>query len=122
MFDRTEIDFYVSNIVEPGLTDLQCIDDAFLNCKNGFYSAFKSGHSLKPDLFESLNNAINNELEKIAFVRGYDGINGTTVQAAMHKYLGGNFSVSVEEKISQICEEDESSNLIRDWGELHEFS
>jgi hypothetical protein len=122
MFDRTGIDFYVSNIVEPGLTDLQCIDDSFLKCKNGFYSVFKSGHSLKPDLFESLNSVINNELEKVAFIRGYDGINGTTVQAAMHKYLGGNFSMSVEEKIVKICSEDGSSSLIRDWKELYEFS
>ena len=122
MFDRTEISFYVSNVIEPGVTDLGCIDDAFLKCKNGFYSVFKSGHVLKPDLLESLNNAINNELEKIALVRGYDGINGLTVQATMHKYLGGNFSMSVEEKISKICEEDGSDDIIRNWEELNEFS
>jgi hypothetical protein len=122
MFDRTGIDFFVSNIVEPNFTDLECIDDAFLKCKNGYYSVFKSGHALKPDLFASLNNAINNELEKVALIRGYDGINGLTVQASMHKYLGGNFSMSIEEKIHKICEEDGSNNITRDWEELDEFS
>ena len=122
MFDRTEIDFYVSNIVEPGFTDLDCVDDSFLKCKNGFYSVFKSGHVLRSDLFKLLDNAINNELDKIALIRGHDGINGLTVQASMHKYLGGNFSMSLEEKISKISSEDGSGNLIRDWEELYEFS
>ena len=122
MFDRTGIDFYVSNIVEPGFTDLDCVDDSFLKCKNGFYSVFKSGHVLRSDLFKLLDNAINNELDKIALIRGHDGINGLTVQASMHKYLGGNFSMSLEEKISKISSEDGSGNLIRDWEELYEFS
>jgi len=121
MFDRTEIDFYVANVIEPNRTDLECIDDAFLKCRNGYYSVFKSGHAPRPDLFKPLNNAINNELEKVALIRGYDGVNGLTVQASMHKYLGGNFSMSVEEKISKICEEDGSNNIIRDWEELNEF-
>ena len=122
MFDRTDISFYVSNIVETNFDDIQCVDDAFLKCKNGFYSVFKSGHVAKPNIIQSLNSALNEDLEKIAYVRGYDGINGTTAQAAIHKYLGGNFSLSLEEKISKICEEDGSGNLIRDWEEIHEFS
>ena len=126
IFDRTQekdeedIDFHIVQVVEEGFSDLQCVDEAFSKMKNGFYSVFKAGHSVRPDFSFTLNNILNEELIQAGFIRGYDGINGMTVMAALHKYFrGGEGDTTLEEKMS----EGATKKLVLDWKQLYdEFS
>jgi len=125
IFDRTQekdaedIDFHIVQIVEEGLTDLQCVDEAFTKMKNGFYSVFKAGHFVRPDFSLVLDQILNKELIQAGFIRGYEGINGMTVMAALHKYFrGGEGDTSLEEKMSEA-----TTKLVLDWKQLYdEFS
>ena len=119
IFNKTGVKF---SIVEMGedLDDLACIDEGFNDVGGGFYAVFKAGHVVDPSFSDKVDSLVNEELEKLTFIRGYDGLNGMTVQCSMHKYLKGNGGVPLEQKITEISEEDGSTkNLVRSWEEFN---
>ena len=115
------IKFYISQMNKGANTEL-CIDEAFSSLVNGYYSVFKSGHRIDHSFIERVNSMINEELEKIPYLTGYDGINGTVVNAPLHKYLHGNTGVPLLQKITEISEEDGSLFMLRSWEEFDESS
>jgi hypothetical protein len=119
IFNKTGVKF---SIVEMGqdLDDLACIDEGFNDVGGGFYVVFKAGHVVDSSFSDKIDSLVNEELESLAFVEGYDGLNGMTVQCSMHKYLKGNAGVPLKQKITEISEEDGSTkNLIRSWEEFN---
>ena len=121
VFDKTPVKFYILDMGD-GSDDHDCIDEAFSNVGNGYYTVFKAGHEIDLSFGDKFNRIINEELYRAPYMLGYDGINGTVVQASMHRYLRGNLEVPLEQKIREMSEEDGSLNLIRSWEEFDDLS
>lgn len=115
----TPIKFFISQMPWEK-NDLDCIEEAFDSINNGYYCVFKSGHKVDRSFTEKLNFIINEQLEKIPYLHGYDGINGTVVHAPLHKFLNGNKGVPLLQKIEEISEEDGSLFMTRSWEEFDE--
>ena len=117
LLDELEIDYKVVNVHEDEVTDLEIIDHAFIYVKNGFYSVIEAGKEIKPDIQQILSHAINDQFKTVGFVDGYDGINGITAQAVIHKHLFGNYDKTLREKIEGISG-DEGTKILYSWEEL----
>ena len=116
--DGVDFDYKVVTMTEEGTTDDEAIDEAFSRVKNGFYIVAKAGHELRPNVTKNLNYAINEELLRVAYVEGYDGINGRAVQVAIHKHLNGYVVKPLIEKLEEISIEEEKSNLTYTWEDI----
>ena len=115
-----KIDFKVQQIKEE-LPILGVIDEAFKNAQNGYYSVIECGKETRRDLIATLHEAVNVKLKKAGYIKGWDGINGMTVQCVLHQFLVGNNGASLEEKISDGENMDgveEGNSLIKTWDEL----
>lgn len=121
VFDKTHVKFYILDMGGKS-DDYDCIDAAFPNVGNGYYVVFKAGHEADLSFGDKFNRLINEELYHAPYMLGYDGINGTVVQASMHRYLRGNLEVPLEQKIREMSKEDGSLNLIRSWEEFDDLS
>ena len=117
LLDESEIDYKVVNVHEDEITDLEIIDHAFIYVKNGFYSVIEAGKEIKPDIQQILSHAINDQFKTVGFVDGYDGVNGLTAQAVIHKHLFGNYDKTLREKIEGISG-DEGTKILYSWEEL----
>jgi hypothetical protein len=111
------IDYKVVNIHEDETTNLEMIDYAFAHVKNGFYSVIECGKEVKPDIVNILSRSINDEFKTVGFIDGYDGINGMTVHAVIHKHLFGNYDKTLREKVEGISKE-EGTKILYSWEEL----
>ena len=112
---------YKVQAVNSEITKLQIVDEAFINAVNGYYSVFECGKEIPKDLIKTLNKAVNYDIVKAGYIKGFDGINGMTVQCALHKFLVGNKGIDLEQKLRDGEEYDgvESNNsLIKTWDEL----
>ena len=120
--EDSDIEYKVSNVIAPNLTDWECIDLVFSNVKNGYYSILQSGKVPKKDIISLINNRVNVELDSVGYIKGYDGINGTTVQAVIHKFLNGHYERTLLEKIEAMQKDDdfegEGMDVVRTWKEL----
>lgn len=120
LLEDTGVDYKVQD-VPLELTDDEIVDEAFSNAKNGFYSVFESGKEIPKDTIKILHEAINEKLIKVAFVKGYDGVNGLTVQCMLHKFLYGNKGASLEKKLlegEEIDKVEDGNSLVKTWDEL----
>ena len=58
---------------------------------------------------------------KVGYIKGFDGINGMTVQCVIHKFLMGNKGIDLEQKLKDGEEYDKvegNRSLIKTWDEL----
>ena len=99
ILEGTEIPYKVQRILEEEVTDDQFIDLSFSNAKNGYYCVLECGHEIPTDLIKILHKALVFDLYSVAYVEGYEGINGRTVQCAIHKFLIGNKGATIKTKI-----------------------
>ena len=112
-----EIGFKVMQVLEPS-GDLHAIDEAFANAQQGYYSVINSGEVVKSGMIDTLNRNINEKLDRVGYIKGYDGINGLTVLGMIHKYMAGNINEPLEEKIANAEKLDDSATIIRTWEQL----
>ena len=120
LLEDKEIEYKVQ-AVNSEMPNLAIIDEAFNNAKNGFYSVLESGKEAPTDLISVLHKALNEDLKKVGYVKGFDGINGMTVQCTIHKYLYGNRGADIETKIldgEEFDGVDKDNSLIKTWDEL----
>lgn len=117
-----DVDFKVSNILDDDLTELECIDLVFSNFKNGYYSVLKAGKTPRKDIITLINHKVNYELDSVGYIKGDDGINGTTVQCVMHKFLNGNQTNPLLSKIEAIQKDsdfgDSGMDVVRTWEQM----
>ena len=118
-----DIEYKVSNVIESNLTDLECVDLVFANLKNGYYSVLKAGKlPVSNDMINLINTKVNKDLDSIGYIKGNDGISGTTVQAVMHKFLNGNYGKTLLQKIEAIQKDsdfgDKGMDVIRTWEDM----
>ena len=99
ILEGTEIPYKVQRILEEEVTDDQFIDLSFSNAKNGYYCVLECGHEIPTDLIKILHKALVFDLYSVAYVEGYEGINGRRVQCAIHKFLIGNKGATIKTKI-----------------------
>jgi len=107
--------------VRNDITELAIIDEVFANLHNGFYSVFECGKEVPKDTISVLHSALNENVEKVGYVKPYDGINGMTAQCVLHKFLYGNKDASLEEKLidgEKTDKVEKENSLIRTWDEL----
>ena len=107
--------------VRGDIPNLAIIDEVFANFHNGFYSIFECGKEVPKDLISVLHSALNDNLEKVGYIKPYDGINGMTAQCVLHKFLYGNKDITLEEKLIDGEEMDKTgkeNSLVRTWDEL----
>ena len=116
-----ETGFKVMQVLDPS-DDLHAIDEAFVNSQSGYYSVIKSGEVVKSGMIETLNKKTNEKLDKVGYVKGYDGINGLTVLSMIHKYMVGNINEPLEEKIRNAEKLDDTATVIRTWEQLDDPS
>ena len=73
-------------------------------------------------MIDLINNKVNKDLDSIAYIKGYDGVNGVTVQAVMHKFLNGNYGKTLLQKIEAIQKDsdfgDKGMDVIRTWEDI----
>ena len=120
--EELDIDFKVSNILEENLTDFECIDLVFSNFKNGYYSVLKAGKTPGKDIITLINHKVNYDLDSVGYIKGDDGINGTTVQCVMHKFLNGNLTNPLLSKIEAVQKDSDfgesGMDVIRTWEQM----
>ena len=110
----------VTMMGEDDYTELDMIDEAFLQSHNGYYAVFESGKEVPTDFITSLNKSINEKLDQLSMVRPKDGtVNGLTVQCVVHKFLAGSKTMPLSEKIEIFAEETNRSSFIKDWDEVY---
>jgi len=107
-------DFYE---VEHINIDSGIVDEIFSKFPNGYYMILKSGIELKPDSTKALSTAIAYHQYSIPIVTGFDGINGLTVQAMIHKFLGGSRHFDLNKKAKDFQEAD-NLDIMRNWDEV----
>lgn len=117
MKNHEDFNFKVQQVLEPS-DDLHAIDEAFLNAQSGYYSVIECGKKIKSGIIEKINIATNQKLDRVGYVKGHDGINGTTVLSMIHKYMGGNVNEPLEEKIQNAEKLDDTETVIRTWEDL----
>ena len=120
--EDSDIEYKVSDVLEKNMTDWECIDLVFANLKNGYYSVLQSGKSPKKNIISLIDDKVNEELDSVGYIKGYDGINGTTVQAVLHKFLNGHYEKTLLEKIEAIQKDDdfkgEGMDILRTWEDI----
>lgn len=121
VMDGVDFEYKITSMFEEGSTDDEAIDEVFNKVKNGFYMVVKVGHELRPDLTKKLNHSINEELCRVAYIDGYDGVNGRTTQAAIHKHLNGNVLKPLKEKLEEVSSFEEKSNLTYTWEDIDQL-
>ena len=93
-----KVDYKVQNLM-PNMSQEEIIDEVFPNLLNGHYSVVECGKEVPRDLIQVLHRNLHDELKNIGLVKAHDGINGLTVQCALHKFLVGNNGASLETKL-----------------------
>ena len=111
-------DFYSldNNDVNSGV-----VDEIFSRFKNGYYVILQSGKELKEGAMDALSQAIGYHQHAIPIVLPTDGINGLTVQALIHKTLGGSRHFDLQKKARDFQAAD-NLDIIRTWDEVFEIS
>jgi hypothetical protein len=100
-------------------TESEIIDAAFMNIGNSYYCVLKSGDGTDKDIISLIDNQTNTELEPIVYIKGEDGISNSVIQSTMHKFLNGNYGMSLLEKIEGIQSEDGSTkSVVWTWEEI----
>lgn len=97
------------------------VDEMFSRFRNGYYVILQSGKELKEGSMDALSQAIGYYQYAIPVVLPTDGINGLTVQALIHKTLGGSRHFDLQKKARDFQAAD-SLDIIRTWDEVFEIS
>tara|TARA_R100000808_G_scaffold5713_1_gene17227 strand:+ start:56054 stop:56848 length:795 start_codon:yes stop_codon:yes gene_type:complete len=114
------IPFNIVTMLNLDATDLEMVDEAFEKSLNGYYVIFRSGQKIPQNLTAKLNESVNTKLDQLSMVRAKDDkMNGLTVQCVVHKFLAGNRTLPLEEKIEIFAEETKRTSFIKDWDEVY---
>ena len=97
------------------------VDEIFSRFRNGYYVILQSGKELKDNSMQALSDAIGYHQYSIPIVRATEGINGLTVQALIHKTLGGSRHFDLQKKAKDFQAADDL-DIIRTWDEVFEIS
>jgi len=119
LFEDSEIDFKITKIMDSAFNQSQIIDVAFPNISNSYYYLLESGDLPVKDVVSLIDRQTNTELEPVVYIKGDKGISGTVIQSTMHKFLNGNYGMSLLEKIEGIQSEDGSvKSVVWTWEEV----
>lgn len=97
------------------------VDEIFNRFRNGYYVILQSGKELKEGSMDALSRSIGYHQYAIPIVLSADGINGLTVQALIHKTLGGSRHFALQKKAKDYQKAD-GLDIIRTWDEVFEIS
>ena len=97
------------------------VDEIFNRFRNGYYVILQSGKELKEGSMDALSIAIGYHQYAVPIVSPTDGINGLTVQALIHKTLGGSRHFDLQKKAKDFQAADDL-DIIRTWDEVFEIS
>lgn len=118
-FEGSEIDYKITKILDSSFDNGQIIDAAFPNITNSYYYLLESGNEPVKDVESLIDKQINTELQPVVYIKGDNGISGTVIQSTMHKFLNGNYGMSLLEKIEGIQGEDGSvKSVVWTWEEV----
>lgn len=92
--------------------------EAFRKAKNGYVIFLDGTKEIDNTIIKRLDDAINNKLMQIVFVRPTDGYHQSTCLSALYKFLYGNKQKTVEEKIDIMAKDQNLSRLLVTWGEI----
>ena len=115
--DKDDVIYKVTDIKEEKCDDHRVVDIAFNSFRNGFYTVLKSGNEIPLKIEETLNHTIIHDIKKPAFIEGWDGINGETVQCAVHKFMGGNSGQLLSDK-ARAAQDANDNKVFYTWKEL----
>mgnify|MGYP003134903955 FL=1 len=115
--DKDDVIYKVTDIKEENCDDHRVVDISFNNFRNGFYTILKSGSKIPLKIEEVLNHTIISQIKKPAFIEGWDGINGETVQCAVHKFMNGNSGQLLSDK-AKAAQDANDNKVFYTWKEL----
>ena len=115
--DKDDVIYKVTDIKEENCDDHRVVDISFNNFRNGFYTILKSGNKIPLKIEEVLNHTIISEVKKPAFIEGWDGINGETVQCTVHKFMNGNSGQLLSDK-AKAAQDANDNKVFYTWKEL----
>ena len=119
LFGDSEIDYKVTRIMEKETYQYQSIDLCFSNINNIYYYILRAGNKPAKDVISLIDKQTNTELEPVVYIKGDENLNGTVVQATMHKFLNGYYGMTLLEKIEGIQSEDGSTkSVVWTWEEI----
>ena len=119
LFEDSEIDYKITRIMDEEYEEGQIIDAAFANVGNSYYCVLKSGDGTDKDIISLIDNQTNTELEPVVYIKGENGISNSVIQSTMHKFLNGNYGMSLLDKIEGIQSEDGSTkSVVWTWEEI----
>lgn len=92
------------------------IRDAFLKVKNGYSIILDSSENIEQKHIDLLNTFVNEKMKRLGLVSD----SPVVINNSLFKYLKGDKVVSYKDKLSQMCEEQESAKMIHSWEEVNE--
>jgi hypothetical protein len=92
------------------------IRDAFSKVKNGYSIILDSNENIEQDHIDNLNSFVNKKMKRLGLVSD----SPVVINNAIFKYLKGDKVVCYQDKLSQMCEEQESVKMIHTWEEINE--
>jgi hypothetical protein len=82
----------------------------------GYSIILDSNENIEQDHIDNLNSFVNEKMKRLGLVSD----SPVVINNALFKYLKGNKVVSYQDKLSQMCEEQESAKMIHNWEEVNE--
>ena len=93
------------------------IRDCFLKVKNGYSVIIESTEDVGSDHVQKLNMFVNKKMKRIGLISDSPMV----VNNVLFKYLKGNKTVSYEEKLDSLSEEQKVSTMVYTWKEVNEI-
>lgn len=91
--------------------DGDLIDEAVSKCKGNYYLVLYETDYPEIDVIEELNQLVEEDLKQVSLIEGEE-YSGLIVNKALHRYLGGNFSIPIYDKVRKIYSTSELLDVV----------
>ena len=97
--DSLGLEWKIQNILQPKMSERQCIDIVQSIAPKQYYAVFHAGFLVPKDFFESINDAVNESMLQFAMLSPSSSGNGMVVSSTVHRYYDGNSDKNLEQKM-----------------------
>lgn len=115
--DHCDVPFKLVSVKDTNASLRDCIDIAVSKCNNTYYLLMMPGESLSESYIYKLDRRINWELKPFSMV-STNAIHGFVLQTQLHRLLGGNKEMWIEDKIQELAQNQDLQKMIISYDEL----
>lgn len=84
------------------------VDEAIRKCRGNYYAVINSSCKLKDNFIDNLNDLVEEQLKPVIMIEDDQYY---IINTAIHRFLGGNHSISIRSKIQKFLNAYDESNL-----------